>query len=175
MKKFPNIDLSTKPQVVFNLDPLMTAFIRFQFKTPAEQKEIIIKRNKREGQVIYSKIYPIEYPEHRPFREHPVTCILPFTKNNQSVLKYRFYTISKMGEEQIQDELESLFHIWVFRFFHFGYKRKHSQCEIIAAILRGLNMRNNAANFDSVKKFDYRTKVREEEDRFKLLLTDCYT
>lgn len=166
-----NVDLSTKPQVTINLDPVLEAYLRIVFKTPPAQKEIIINRKQSEGKAIYSKVYPIEFPERKPFRENPVTIILPLTKNNQGTLKYRFYHVSRMGEEQIHDDLEVLFEKWLFKFFVKGYQKKYKQDEIVNAVLRGLNLRKNVANFDAIKKFDYRCRRKSEDETYKELLT----
>ncbi len=165
-----NINYSTKPQVTIHLSPVLEAFLRLRFKTPVKQNEIVINRSLREGQAIYSKVYPIEFPEKKPFRENPVTIVLPLTKNNQSVLKYRFYHVSRMGEEQIHDDLEVLMDKWLFKIFQRGYRRKRTQEEIVTGILRGLNLRKNVANFDAIKKFDYRNRRKSEEDTFRELL-----
>ena len=165
-----NIDYSTKPQVTINLSPVLEAFLRLRFKTPVKQNEIVINRSLREGQAIYSKVYPIEFPEKKPFRENPVTIVLPLTKNNQSVLKFRFYHVSRMGEEQIHDDLEVLMDKWLFKIFQKGYRKKRTQEEIVTGILRGLNLRKNVANFDAIKKFDYRNRRKNEEETFRELL-----
>lgn len=170
-----NVDFSTKPQVTINLDPLLEAFCRKIFNTPQHQNEIVINRGRREGQAIYSKVYPIEFPERKSVCDNPVTFILPLTKNNKSVLQYRFYHVSKMGEEQINDDLTTLLHIWLFKFFQIGYRRKYTQDEIVNAILRGFNLRKNVVNFDSIKKFDYRQRRNAEDDTYKQLLKCCDT
>jgi len=165
-----NVDLSTKPQVTINLDPVLEAYLRAVFKTPRKQKEIILNRSRREGQAIYAKIFPVEFPVKRPFCENPVSLILPLTKNNHHTLRYRFYTVSKMGEEQIADDLHVLMDKWLFRFFQRGYLKKYNQDEIVNAVLRGLNLRKNVANYDAIKKFDYRERRRIEEKTFDELL-----
>lgn len=164
------INYDTKPKIIIDLDPVLEAYCRAVFKTPRKQEEIVINRKKREGQAIYSKVYPAEFPVRRPFCKNPVTFILPLTKNNQHVLKYRFYTVSKMSEEQIHDDLSVLMDKWLFKFFKRGYLKKYSQDEIINAILRGLNLRKNAVNFDAIKKFDYRERRKTEENTFDELL-----
>jgi hypothetical protein len=166
-----NVDLSTKPQVTINLDPVLEAYLRAVFKTPRHQKEIILNRGRREGQAIYSKILPVEFPKKRPFCENPVIFILPLTKSNHYTLGYRFYTVTKMGEEQIADDLRVLMDKWLFRFFQRGYLKKFTQDEIVNAVLRGLNLRKNAVNYDAIKKFDYRERRRIEEKTFDELLT----
>ena len=168
-----NIDFSTKPQVTINLDPVLEAFCRKIFNTPKIQNEIAINRGRREGQAIYSKVYPIEFPERKSDCANPVIFIFPLTKNNKSVLQYRFYHVSKMGEEQINDDLTVLMDKWLFKFFQMGYRRKHSQDEIVNAILRGFNLRKNVINFDSIKKFDYRQRRNAEDNTYKELLASC--
>lgn len=169
-----NIDLKTKPQVTIDLDPVLEAYCRLVFNTPKNQKEIVIRRSKREGQAIYSKVCPIDFPRKRPFQQNPVTFILPLTKDNHYTLQGRFYTVSKMGEEQIHDDLSVLMDKWLFKFFQRGYRKKYSQDEIIVAILRGLNLRKNAVNYDAIKKFDYRERRKMEQKTFDdlLLCTD---
>ena len=44
--------------------------------------------------------------------------------------------------------------------------------EIVEAVLRGLNLRNNAVNFEAIKKIDYRNRRKIEEKRFEELLKD---
>lgn len=165
------VDLSSKPQVTINLDPVLEAYCRAVFKTPRKQNEIIINRGKREGQAIYSKIFPVKFPPRRPLADNPVTFILPITKNNQHVLQFNFYKIDKMGEEQIADDLSVLMDKWLFRFFQRGYARKYKQDDIITAVLRILNLRKNAVNYDAIKKFDYRQRRRSEEQMIDELLT----
>ena len=167
-----NIDFDTKPKIIINLDPVLEAYCRAIFKTPKNQKEIIINRGRREGQAIYSKIYPSEFPVKRPFCKNPVTIILPVTKKNQNRLPFKFYKVSRMGEEQINDDLNVLMDKWLFRFFQRGYRKKFTQDEIVNAILRGLNLRKNAVNYDAIKKFDYRERRRMEEKTFDELLTN---
>ncbi len=165
-----NIDLTSKPQITINLDPVLEAYLRLAFKTPKDQKEIFLNRGKREGQAIYSKVMPIDFPERRPFMSNPVTFILPITKNNHHILRCRFYKVSKMGEEQIHDDLNVLMDKWLFKFFQRGYRKKFSQDEIIVAVLRGLNLRKNAVNYDAIKKFDYRERRKLEQKTFDELL-----
>lgn len=173
MKHSPSIIFDKRPRVTINLDPVLEAYCRYIFKTPVNQAEIVINRKLREGQAIYSKVLPIEFPKERPFCDNPVTFILPLTKNNQSVLKYRFFHVSKMGEEQIKDDLDVLMDKWALHFFEKAYSWNFKQEQIVTGILRLLNQRKNVANFDAIKKFDYRKRKRSEEEMIKMLLKDC--
>ncbi|WP_372772129.1 hypothetical protein [Mangrovibacterium sp.] len=166
-----NIDLSTKPKIVVDLPPVIEAYLRYLFKTPAKQKEVVIHRRYYEGKAVYAKVMPVEYPVRRPFTNNPVTIILPETRNNKYVLAFRYYTISKMAEEQLVDDLEQMLSRWMYEKFKRGYDVKGWDQELIVnAILRGFNLRKNAANFEAVKKYDYRNRVRVEEKQFEELV-----
>ncbi len=166
--------LEKRPKVTISLDPVLEAYCRYVFKTPTEENEILINRKLREGKAIYSKVFPVEFPEkNEALYSNPVTFILPLTKNNQSVLHYRFYGISKMGQEQIADDIDVLMYKWLLRIFERGYNWNFKQDQIVNGIMRLLNVRKNVTNFDTLKKFDYRNRRRKEEDMIKSLLEAC--
>jgi hypothetical protein len=164
------IDFSTKPQITISLPPLLEAYCRYVFKTPADQKEIIVSRNHDIGKLIHSNIITSEVPVRRPLTEHPVTFILPVNRVNHHGISFHFLKVSNWGKQKIVDGIEYEYRKWVERCFETGYRRKWDQKEIIDAILRGLNMRNNVANFDAVKKNDYRNRKKIDEKRFAELL-----
>jgi hypothetical protein len=159
-----------KPAVTISLKPYLADYCRFIFVTDKEGT-VILNRRIDIGKRISSEILISDLPVRRPFISNPATFILPITKNNHYALYGRFYYISKWGEEKIQDYIEAEFRQRVRLLFEEGYKRKYNQKEIIEAILRGFNIRNNSLNFESVKKIDYRNERKTEEMRFKELLT----
>ena len=165
-----NVNLNTKPQITISLDPVLEAFCRYTFKTPAAQKQITVCRNHDIGKLIHSNVITSDLPVRRPFDINPVTFILPVNRVNHHAISFHFLKISNWGEQKIQDGIEYEFRRWVDKKFADGYKKKYHQIEIVEAILRGLNVRNNAANFDAIKKIDYRSSRKEEEKRFNLLL-----
>lgn len=167
------IDFSTKPQVTIQLDPVLEAFCRFVFQTPPKQKEIVVSRFHDIGKLIHSNILVRDLPVRRPFIDHPVTFILPVNKTNHHALGNHFLHCSKWGEQKIADGIEWEFKAWVRRRFEIGYEQKLEQKEIVEAVLRGLNLRENVVNFDTIKKIDYRNRRRIEEKRFNNLLIDC--
>lgn len=168
-----NIDFSSKPQVAVNLDSVLEAFCRYIFQTPPKQSEIIVSRHHDIGKLIHSNVIARDLPIRRPFASNQVVFILPVNKFNQHALVRHFLHCSNWGEQKIKDGIEFEFKSWVRRRFELGYEIKLEQKEIIEAILRGLNLRNNAVNFDSIKKIDYRNRRRIEENRFRELLKDC--
>lgn len=164
------LDLTKKPQITISLSPLLEAYCRFVFNTPAKQKEIIVSRTHDIGKLIHSNVITSDLPVRRPFIDHPVTFILPVNPINRHSVNSHFLKVSNWGEQKIQDGVEYEYRKWVERRFEIGYQIKWSQKQIIDAILRGLNIRNNAANFDAVKKIDYRNRRKTEEKRFEKLL-----
>jgi len=167
-----NIDLSTKPQITIDLDPILEAFCRYVFKVPSMQKEIVISRNHDIGKLICSNVITRDLPVKRPCLDHPVTFILPVNKVNHNSVRFHFLFVSNWGEQKIQDGIDYEYRTWVKRKFERGYEMGMSQDKIIEAVLRGLNVRNNTANFDAIKKIDYRNRRKAEEKRFESLLTN---
>ncbi|WP_372775641.1 hypothetical protein [Mangrovibacterium sp.] len=168
-----NIDYSTKPQIQISLNPVLESYVRYEFKIPTNQREIIVRRNTDIGKLIHSNIITNDLPVKRPFDLNPVVFILPINKVNHHYIRFHFLSVSTWGEQKIQDGIEYEFRKWVDRKFEKGYKKKYTQKQIVEAILRGLNIRNNSANFDAIKKIDYRNGRKEEEKRFEeLLLAD---
>jgi hypothetical protein len=108
----------------------------------------------------------------RPVLDHPVTFILPMPNNEHGYwLRYRFIYIPKWVEEKFKDAIAYEFKFWVRECFRIGYEEEGmDQKTIINTILRGLKVRNNEANYDMIKKIDYRNRRKKEEIQFKKLL-----
>lgn len=167
------INFKTKPQVTVDLDPILESYCRFVFNTPVNQKEIVVSRHHDIGKLIHSNVSAKDLPVRRPFTDNAVVFILPVNQKNQHALKCHFLYVSNWGEQKIRDGIEYEFKRWVRQRFEMGYiEKKMNRKEIVEAILRGLNMRNNAANFDAIKKIDYRNRRRIEENRFNELIKD---
>lgn len=160
------LDFSTKPQITISLNQLLEAYCRFVFKTKPDQKEIIIFRDHDIGKLIHSNIVTNDLPTKDPFINYPVTFILPVNKINHHGIRFHFLSVSNWGEQKIQDGIEYEYRKWVERRFEIGYRKKFTQKEIIDAILRALNVKNNATNFDALKKIDYRNRRKADEKRF---------
>lgn len=168
-----NLDLSTKPQITFSLTPLHQAFCRFIFKTPTDKKHIILSRRHDIGKLIFAHIMSGDFQFNRPLMDNPVTFILPMPSNEHGYwLRYRYIYIPRWAEEKINDSIDYEFRAWVRERFRIGYEEEGmDQKTIINTILRGLNVRNNEANFDMIKKIDYRNRRKREEIQFKRLLS----
>lgn len=145
-----------KPSVVIDLPPIIEAFLRFATETPKDQTEIVVTRKTEFGKLINAFLSKsIAPPDQIPI-ENPVHIVIPRTPHNWYSLETMYCYISKEDQEQIIDRLEVLFNKWSDVFFQDGYGMNLCQLDIIESVLDILNLRMNAANFDQIKKRDYR-------------------
>lgn len=166
-----NIDLSTKANITFSLPPILEAFCRYKFYVPKYGRYIKLNLKEDIGKLIFSHILYCDINKERPFMENPVTFILPVTDVHQYVLKYRFLHVPRWVEEKFILAIEYEFRTWVKERFRIGYEiLKEDQKTITNSILRGLNVRDTKANFETIKKIDYRNRRRKEEETFKNLV-----
>lgn len=161
-----------RPQVVIDLKPHLEAYLRYIFKTPEKEAKIAIDRRLDAGMLITSMVLISEYPVRCSLKLHPVTLLLPQV-HDTPLQGNHFFRISEWGEIKINDYLEAEFRQWVRRRFEIGYRKNYKRDQIAEAILRGLNLRNQTVNFDTIVKIDYRQRRRDEEKCFVAILNDC--
>ena len=162
---------STKPYVSIDLPLYLNAYCRFVFNTPVDDAKIAISRAHDIGKLIHSNVQTCEFPVKRKF-EGDTIFLLPVNQENAYPMRSNFLTLTTWGRQKIKDGLEYEYRKWVDRRFELGYKKGYAQKEIVYAILRALNIRDNAVNFDAIKKIDYRNRRKRSEDRFLDLLDD---
>lgn len=161
----------TKPTVTIDLPPVLEAYCRWIFETARDEEAITVNRRHNVGKHLFSKVMRSDCPvSKKKAKKNPVTFILPSTDNAFAAFKRHFIYVDDFATMQIIDFIEAEFDFWLRHRFETGYKFGWSQDEIVNAILRGLNIRSNAANFDAIKKRDYRTRRKTEEKRFETLL-----
>jgi hypothetical protein len=165
--------MNSRPSVTISLSPLLQSYCRFIFNSDPKEKEIRLRRNYDIAKLIHSNVLANDTPIVRPFSDSSVTFILALDNINETALRYHFLHVSKWGEQKIEEGIEYEFQRWLKNCFEKGYEMGYQQKVIIEAILRGLNDRNNSANFDMIKKNDYRYRRKVEETRFNELLKEC--
>ncbi len=163
--KKPVVDLDSKPSITLDLKPHLEAYCRMVFSCPAQQRKIILRRNHHIGKLIFGHIFAADTKLSRPLMENPVTFVLPVPSTELGYwLKYRHIYFPGWCNDLISDCIEADFRLWLRERFWVGYERKGwEQQRIVAAILRKINLRNNAVNFDMIKKIDYRNRRQREE------------
>ncbi len=167
--------MNPSPQIILSLCPLLESYCRLVCNSDPAEKEIRLRKNYDIAKLIHSNVITSDTPIRRPLIPHPVTFILPVDKVNHHALRFHFLYISAWGEQKIVEGIDYEFRRWIIQRFDSGYEKGYSQKIIIEAVLRGLNVRNNSANFDSIKKIDYRHRRKTEERRFAELLKECQT
>ena len=165
--------MNTRPQITISLPPILQAYCRFVFGTCPDEKEIHIRKNYDIAKLIHSNVISSDTPVRRPCGLNSITFILSVDKVNHNVMLNHFLYVSPWGEQKILQGIEFKFRQWITSRFDKGYEKGYSQKIIIEAILRGLNTRNSEANFDAIKKIDYRHRRTLEEKRFNELLKEC--
>lgn len=166
MKKATHISAVGKPTITISLKPHLADFCRYLFNETKEGA-IILTRHHDFGKQISSVVQPCELPMRRPLRPNPITFVLPVTSNNHYALSNSFCTVSKWGEEKINDYIETEFKRTVRDLFEAGYSKNYHQKGIVESIVKGFNIKNNSLNFEAIKKIDYR---RREKKRLNLFL-----
>lgn len=165
-----NVILQTKPTVVLDLPPILHAFLRFANDTSNDQEEIVVSRKTEFGKLINGFLSKsTTSPDKEPV-ENPVFIVIPRTPHNWYSLETMYCYISKEDQEQVIDRIEVLFNKWIDVFFEDGYRMNLCQLDIIESVLDILNIRMNAANFDQIKKRDYRKSKSDIRERSKLIL-----
>ncbi|HAQ19573.1 MAG TPA: hypothetical protein DCR40_10135 [Prolixibacteraceae bacterium] len=159
-----------KPSVVIDIPPILEAFLRFATETPKDQTEIVVTRKTEFGKLINAFLSKsTKPPDHIP-SENPVHILIPRTPHNWYSLETMYVYISREDQEQIIDRIEVFFNKWIDVFFQDGYAMNLCQLDIIESVLDILNQRMNTANFDQIKKRDYRKTKSEIRERSKRIL-----
>lgn len=167
-----SIDFSTKPKVSVYLDPVHEAYCRYIFSTPPNQDEIIVQRTHPIGQRLTSITDKSRFLNKIPSVKNTVVFILPTTRMNKYYAKRCFLKVTEWEKQKFNDFVRSEFNLWVREEFYRGYEIfKWTQDDIVAAICRKLNVRNNAVNSATITKNDYRNRVYIEKYRARMLET----
>ena len=159
-----------KPSVVIDLPPILQAFLCFANETPKDQEEITVSRKTEFGKLINGFLSKSTTTPDKIPVENPVFIVVPRTPHNWYSLETMYCYISKEDQEQVIDRIEVLFNKWIDVFFEDGYKMNLCQLDIIESVLDILNIRMNTANFDQIKKRDYRKTKSDIRERSKLIL-----
>ena len=96
-----------------------------------------------------------------------MTLLLPVQEWNHFIFRENFIYIPEWKQKMLQDYIEASYRIRIREYFVAGYEKQYKQDRIIRAFLYAYNIKNNAMNYDAVKKYDYRNRQRmvKEVDR----------
>lgn len=146
-----------KQSIVIDLKKHLQDFLLHEFKTDVDGS-ILLSMKQDLGRYINSMWSTSKKPVKPREMENPCRLILPITEDNYYVLENSFIYVPVWKEAMIKNFLEAEFRRRVRDFFSIGYEKKFKQKDIIEGFLHEYGMKNNAINFDQIKKIDYRNR-----------------
>lgn len=155
------------PKVVIELAPHLHDYLYHEFGTPRGEEGVLVKGANDLGKLIQSMVTVSDRPPKQDLKEHPITLLLPIQEWNHFIFRENFIYIPEWKQQMLQNYIEASYRIRVREYFVAGYEKGYKQDRIIRAFLFAYNIKNNAVNYDAVKKYDYRNRQRmvREVDR----------
>ena len=85
---------------------------------------------------------------------------MPVQECNHFIFQENFIYIPEWKQRMLREYIEASYRIRIREYFIAGYEKGYKQDRIIRAFLYAYNIKNNAINYDAVKKYDYRNRQR---------------
>ncbi|WP_321424888.1 transcriptional regulator [uncultured Bacteroides sp.] len=149
----------TKPSITIELAPHLHDFLYHEFDS-RKDGGVMINSSNDIGKMVQAMVTVNDRPPKIPLKDNPITLILPITEWNHRILIENFIFIPEWKQRMLQEYIESSYRIRIREYFVAGYEKGYKQDKIIKAFLMAYNIKNNAINYDAVKKFDYRNRKR---------------
>ncbi|MBP1593031.1 MAG: hypothetical protein H6Q12_49 [Bacteroidetes bacterium] len=149
--------MEQRPHVIIELSPLLQDFLYKEFECK-EKGTISLNTRNEIGKYINSMITVSPTPPRIPCSNETITIILPIQEWNHFVLSGNFITIVSWKEQMIREYLDALYRLRIREFFNVGYEKGMNQDRLIKAFLELYGSKNNAANYDTIKKIDFRNR-----------------
>lgn len=146
-----------RPTITIDLKKHLEDFLLHEFKSDDSGAIILTKRSDI-GLYIDSMWTIAKQPSDVRPMSHPVRFILPVSEENHYIFKNHFIHVPAWKENMINQFLESEFRRRLRDYFSIGYEKGFCQKDIIESFLVQYGMKNNAINFDQIKKYDYRSR-----------------
>lgn len=145
------------PTITIDLKKHLHDFLLHEFKT--DPSGAIVVHLKSDIGLFISSMYNVsDLPRKELELANPVKIILPINRKNWYIFSTRFIYVPVWKQTMINNHLEAVWRLRIKEFFCIGYKKKFQQKDIIEGILKHYGMKNNAVNFDQIKKLDYRDR-----------------
>lgn len=156
-----------KPSVTIDLAPHLHDYLYHEFKCDRKANGVMLNTVHDIGKMIEAMVTVSDRPPRLPLKENPITIYLPIQNWNHRILAENFIFVPEWKQCQLQEYIEASYRIKIREYFIAGYEKGYKQDKIVRAFLMAYNIKNNAINFDAVKKYDYRNrkKVIKEVNR----------
>jgi hypothetical protein len=170
-----NQTTTEKPNVIIELAPYLHDFLYHEFGCNKKKEDgVIINVSNDIGIIIQSMVEFSNIPKQQEIKDNPIKIYLPVQEWNHFLYKRNFLYVPVWKQRLIQDYIESLFRLRIREYFQTGYDKGFKQEQIIQAFLTSYNIKQNALNYDAIKKYDYRNrkKIKDEVHR-EIQLAGC--
>lgn len=148
-----------KPNVTIELAPHLHDYLYHEFGC-SKENGIVVTTTKDIGKMIQAMVTIAAIPPRVPLKDNPITLYLPIQEWNHFILNENFIYIPDWKQRMLQDYIEASFRLRIREYFVAGYEKGFKQDKIVKAFLMAYNIKNNALNYDAVKKYDYRNRKR---------------
>lgn len=155
--------MEQRPHIVIELTPILQDFLYKEFESK-EKGYISLNTRNEIGKFINSMITVSAMPPRVPCVDNNLTILLPVQEWNHFVLSGNFITVVSWKETMIKDYLDALYRLRIREFFTVGYEKGMSQDKLIKAFLELYGSKNNAVNYDTIKKIDFRNRKKTSKD-----------
>lgn len=164
-----------KPSVTIELAAHLHDYLYHEFKSDRKLDGVAVNTVSDIGKMIEAMITVCERPPKMALKDNPIKLYLPIQNWNHRILNENFIYIPEWKQTQLQEYIEASYRIKIREYFVSGYEKGYKQDKIIKAFLLAYNIKNNAINYDAVKKFDYRNRqrvIKEVNKEIQLSLFD---
>lgn len=149
-----------RPNVIIDLPLHLHDYMYHEFGCNKSEEGVLISSANDIGKYIQAMVTVADRPPKQPIKDNPITILLPIQEWNHFILQENFIYIPEWKQRMIQDYIEASFRIRIREYFVAGYEKGYQQDKIIKAFLMSYAIKNNAINYDAVKKYDYRNRQR---------------
>lgn len=149
-----------RPFVTIDLAPHLQDFLYHELKQNRRTGELMADGTHEIGRIIQAMVTITDRPRKQELGENPFRIILPVQEWNHAIFSENFIYIPEWKQKQLRLFIEAQFRLRIKEYFLVGYSNGYKQDKIIQAFLRSYNIKRNAINYETVKKYDYRNRRR---------------
>ena len=164
-----------RPNVIIDLPLHLHDYMYHEFGSNKSEEGVLISSSNDIGRYIQAMVTVADRPPKQPIKDNPITLLLPIQEWNHFILQENFIYIPEWKQRMINDYIEASFRLRIREYFVAGYEKGYQQDKIIKAFLMSYAIKNNAINYDAVKKYDYRNRqriIKEVKNDIQLSLFD---
>lgn len=161
-----------RPSVIIELQPYLQDYLLHEFGGKPTDSGVMVNSDSDIGNFIQSMVTLRDRPLKKEIKDYPFTIYLPISGFNHHILRENFFYIPEWKQQLIRKYIEASFRLKQREFFVTGYEKGFKQDIIIKSFLQAYNIRNNALNYESVKKYDYRNRMKTVKEVREMILSE---